>query len=387
MIKDDDGNVIYPMSAERKEKLIAYSRFNNIWRFISFIISLAVLSLLLFTGFSAKMRTWASRVKVKFFALWVFLIMFILVDYLLEFPFAVYRDFLVEKEFGFMNQTFWGWFGDGMKGLAVSMVLGIIPMFFFYWLIERTKKWWLWFSLGAIPFLVLLIVIAPVMISPMFNKFEPMKDKQLESQILALADKAGIEGSKVFEVDASKQSSKINAYVTGLFGTKRIVLYDTMIKDFTPSEIKFVMGHEMGHYVMHHVWWALAIIVVFIFIALWLTDKTIHRTIHRNRNRFKFEKLSDPASLPLVLIFVMIISFVFDPITNGYSRYIEHKSDIYGMNIADVSGNDAATAFDKLAVFNLSDPDPHPFIEFWFYDHPALKKRMEFVRNYHPTPN
>ncbi len=387
IIRDDKGEVIYPMSPERQEKQIAYSRFNNIWRFISFFISLGVLLIFLFTGLSAKLRDWTSGIKSKFLAIWAFMILFIIVDFIFEFPFSLYRDFLVEKEFGFMNQTFWGWFGDGMKSLAISMVLGIIPMFFFYRLVERTKKWWLWFSLGAVPFVVLMIVIAPVVISPMFNKFGPMQDKQLESQILAEAQKAGIEGSKVFEVDASKQSSKLNAYVTGLFGTKRIVLYDTMIKDFTPSEIKFVMGHEMGHYVMHHIWWGLLITLLFIAAALWLTNLTIHRVIHRYRKKFKFDKLSDPASLPLVLIFIMVISFVFDPVTNGYSRHIEHEADIYGMNISGVSGNVAATAFDKLGVFNLSDPDPHPFIEFWFYDHPALKKRMDFVRNYHPTPN
>ncbi len=387
IIENDKGEVIYPMSQERKEKLIAYSRFNNIWRFISFFISIGILLIFLFTGLSAKLWSWAEGVKGKFFAIWVFLILFVVVDFVFEFPFSLYRDFLIEKEFGFMNQTFWGWFGDNLKSLAITAVLGIIPMYFFYWLIDRTKKWWLWFSIGAIPFAVLMIVIAPVVISPMFNKFGPMKDKKLEAQLLAEAQKAGIQGSKVFEVDASKQSSKLNAYVTGLFGTKRIVLYDTMIKDFTPEEIKFVMGHEMGHYVMHHIWYGLAITLAFIIVALWLTNKTIHRVIHRYRKKFKFDKLSNPASLPLVLLFIMIISFVFDPITNGYSRYIEHQADIYGMNISGVPGNVAATAFDKLGVFNLSDPDPHPFIEFWFYDHPALKKRMDFVRHYHRTSN
>jgi STE24 endopeptidase len=257
-------------------------------------------------------------------------------------------------------------------------------MWFFYFLVERVKRWWLVFSIGAIPFMVFFIVIAPVVISPMFNKFEPLKDKQLESQILTLAGKAGIQGSRVFEVDASKQSSKVNAYCTGLFGTTRIVLYDTLIKGFTYDEISFVMGHEMGHYVMHHIWYGLLAGVLFIFVMLWLTDKSIHSIITRYRTRFKFDRLSDIASLPLVLLFLTVFSFVFQPVSNGLSRYDEHQSDIYGMKITGVSGETAATAFDKLSAYNLSDPDPNPIIEFWFYSHPALKKRMEFVRNYRP---
>ncbi|MFQ6009351.1 MAG: M48 family metallopeptidase [Candidatus Zixiibacteriota bacterium] len=216
----------------------------------------------------------------------------------------------------------------------------------------------------------------------MFNKFEPLKDKQLETQILALANKAGIEGSDVFQVNASKQSTKINAYVTGLFGTKRIVLYDNLIDNFEYDEIKFVMGHEMGHYVMHHVWWALLVAIVFIAFALWMTNKTIHPVINRFRARFGFDHLSDIASLPLVMIYLTLITFVFQPVTNAASRFMERQADKYGMDITDVSGEAAAIAFDKLSVFNLSDPDPHWLIEFWFYDHPALKKRMEFVRGY-----
>jgi Zn-dependent protease with chaperone function len=218
----------------------------------------------------------------------------------------------------------------------------------------------------------------------MFNVFEPLKDKHLEGEILALASKAGIEGSDVFQVDGSKQSSKINAYVTGLFGTKRIVLYDTMIDNFETDEIKFVMGHEMGHYVMNHIWWGLSIVVLFIAFAFWLVDKTIRPAIDRFKDRFGFDRLGDIASLPLVMVFISVISFFFNPITNGASRYWEHQADIYGMEITDVSGESAAIAFDKLSVFNLSDPDPHPIIEFWFYDHPTLKKRMEFVRGYRP---
>jgi len=374
----------YPMSPQRKAKLISYSRFVNIWRFVEFFLTLGILALILFTGFSAKLRDWAGAARKKFFIVWLFAVLLLIVDYLLNFPFHFYRSFMVENQYGFLNQSFVEWLGEDLLGLGISLVIVIIPVWFLYWAINKLKLWWLWIAVGAIPFMVFFIVIAPVVFSPLFNKFEPLKDKQLEAEILQLAAKAGIEGSDVFQVDASKQSSKINAYVTGLFGTKRIVLYDTMIDNFETDEIKFAMGHEMGHYVMNHIWKGLALAVVFIAFALWLAGKTLQPVINRFQNRFKFNHLGDIASLPLIMIFLTVLSFLFNPVFNSYSRYMERQSDKYGMDISEVSGEAAAVAFDKLSVFNLSDPDPNPVIEFWFYSHPALNKRINFVRNYQP---
>lgn len=380
---EENTQSLYPMSEERKENLIKYSQFNNIWRFVDFFVGLGILLLILFAGFSAKMRNWANKVKIRFFAVWVFLILFVIVDYLLNLPFNIYRSFIVESDYGFMNQTFLQWWGEDLLNLFISMVILIIPVWFLYKLINKYKKnWWLIFSIGAIPFAVLMIVIAPVVISPLFNDYESVKDKQLETKLLTLATKAGIEGADVFQVNASKQSTKINAYVTGLFSSKRIVLYDNLIDNFTYDEILFVMGHEMGHYVMNHIWWGLLVAILFILFSLWLMNKTIHRIINRFKDKFKFDSLGDMASLPLIVIFISVLSFLFQPVTNGMSRYMEHQSDIYGMDITQVDGETAAIAFDKLSVFNLSDPDPNPIIEFWFYSHPALQKRMAFVRGY-----
>lgn len=374
--------VEYPLTPERQQQLRSYARFVNIWRFVDFFVSIGLLALLLFTGLSARFRNWAGVARKRFWVTWLYLGIVTVVLYLLELPFDYYRGYVVESQYGFMNQTVAEWFLDTLKSLGLMLVFGIIPMWFVYFLINRVKRWWLVFSIGAIPLMIFFIVIAPVFIMPMFNKFEPLKDKQLETEILTEANKAGIEGSRVYEVDASKQSSKINAYVTGLFGTKRIVLYDTLIKGFTYDEIKFVMGHEMGHYVMHHIWWGLGMTILFIVFMLWLTDKTIHLAIIRFHTRFRFDRLGDIASLPLVMLFLSVFSFVFQPVSNGLSRYFETQSDRYGVTISGVSGDTAATAFEKLSAYNLADPDPSPLIEFWFYDHPALKKRIEAVRSF-----
>ena len=373
----------YPMDPERKAKLISYSRFVNIWRFVSFFITVGVLVLILFTGLSARLRTWAQRIiKQPFLALWVFLILFLLVDFLLNLPFDIYRGFLVESDYGFMNQTFGGWFGEKALGLLVSAVIVIVPVWLLYWAINRYRQWWLVFTIGAIPIAVLLIVIVPVVISPLFNDFVPIQDQELGGKLTGLAESVGIHDADVFQVNASKQSSKINAYVTGLFGSKRIVLYDTMIKGFTDEEILFVMGHEMGHYVKNHIFLGLGVAILFVGFMLWVANRTIQLFINRFHRRLGFDRVGDMASLPLIILFVTVLEFAFQPITNGYSRYQENVCDRYGIDITGVDGETAARAFDKLAVFNLSDPSPSPLIEFWFYDHPALEKRMAFVREY-----
>lgn len=379
----DQAEQLYPITPERRAKLAAYSQFKNIWLFIDFFLSLIILYLFLRTGLSAKIRDWSKKIRIPFFALWVYFGIYMLIYFLVEFPFTVYRYFLVEGEYGFINQTFGSWFSEELLTLGLTVLIGIIPIWFVFWLIKKSSRWWLWMTAGLVPFIVFAIVVAPVFIMPLYNDFVPLQDQQLKSEILSLADKAGIEGSDVFQVNASKQSSKINAYVTGLFGSERIVLYDTMIDNFSRNEIKFVMGHEMGHYVLNHIWTGVFISIFFIMFALWITDKSIHAVLKKNKNKFKIESLSDYASLPLLLLYLTVLSFLFQPLTNSISRYHEHQSDIFGMDISKVNGEDAARAFEKLSAYNLSDPDPHPFMEFWFYSHPALSKRIEFVRQYH----
>lgn len=374
------SNFVYPMSSERKEKLIAYSRFNNIWRFAGFFISVGILLLALYTGLSARFRKWAEAITRREFLISFFYFLFLMLFlFLINLPFDYYRSFVIEHRYSFSNQTVGAWFGETLKSEAVGFVIGFIVVLILYWLIKRFKRWWLIFAVGSIPFMAFMILIAPVVISPMFNKFEPIKSKELAAEMTALAAKAGIHNPDIFEVDASKQSSKVNAYFTGLFGTKRIVLYDTAIKNFTVNELKFIMGHEIGHYIKNHIWYGLLMAVVLIFIGGYLIDKFLPRLINRQSRILGFTHLSNIAGLPLLILFVTVFGFVAQPIMNGASRYFEYQADEYGMQISGVTGDEAATAFDKLSVFNLSDPEPSALIEFWFYDHPALIKRMENV--------
>jgi len=369
---------------DRSDRLASYSRFVNIWRIIRFVVGAGVLSLLLFTGLSARFRTWASIARHQFAVTWLYAVIFLVAHYLLILPFSIYRRFVVETDYGFLNQTFWQWWGDDLLNLALELLLAVVPIWLLYFTIRKYRRWWLAFTIVMAPVIVLLVAVAPVFVSPMFNKFEPLKDEALETEIRDLAVRAGIGDADIFQVDASRQSNRLNAYVTGVLGSERIVLYDTMIDNFTVDEIKFVMSHEIGHYVKRHIWWGLLVTVLFLGFAAWLTGRTIGSVIRRFRRQFGFDRLSDIASLPLLLLFASVILFLFQPITNAASREMERQADRFSMELSGASAETATSAFEKLSSHNLSDPDPHPVIEFWFYTHPALKKRIAFVQGYRP---
>jgi STE24 endopeptidase len=374
----------YPMTPERREMLLSYSRFKNIWRFAGFGIDVLIFLALVYTGLSGRLQKWAAAISHKRVLMYFFyFIFFLLVLYILYLPVDYYREFVVEHNYGFSNQTFAGWVVDGLKGQAVTLVVGFIGIFILYWLINRFRRWWFYLTIVSIPLAVLLIVIVPVVVAPMFNKFEPLKDKNLAREMAALASKAGIDDPDIFEVDASKRSKKVNAYYTGMFGTRRIVLYDNIIEALSVEELKFVMGHEIGHYKMRHIWKGLAIAVVFIFVGTFLMGKLLPGLIRRHGRKFGFDRLGNVASLPLIILFVTVFSFITQPIPNAISRHFEYNADEYGFKLSGVTVKDAARTFDKLSVYNLSDPDPPAIIEFWFYDHPAIDKRVENIKKLH----
>jgi len=221
----------------------------------------------------------------------------------------------------------------------------------------------------------MLVVIAPGGGNPVFNKFEPLKDQVLKQKLLEEASRAGIEGGRVYQVDKSKQTTTMNAYVTGLGPTKRIVLWDTLLAKMTHDEILAGMGHEMGHYVLHHVWQGLAWTITGSFFVLLLAQWAYERgTTDRG----------DPASLPLLLVIVSTISFFGAPIENGISRYYEHQADVFGLELTHL--NEAtASSFVKFAEDSKVNPNPSPFIEFWRYSHPSLQKRIDFALHYTPS--
>ena len=375
---------VYPVTPERRELLNKYSNFKLGWSVFYDILNWIILLAIVLTGVSFGLLKLAQRISQKGliqFLLYLFFLMF--VTTIVTWPFDFYRDFIIEHRYGLSNQSFGGWLGDWAKAFPVALIASAIVFGLLYFLIRRfPRRWWLWFSIGAIPIVIIMLIIVPVIVAPIFNKFTPLPEGQLKTEILNLADKAGIQGAKIFEVDASKQSKKLNAYVTGLFGTKRIVIYDTAIKAMTPDELLFVMAHETGHYVMHHVWIGAGMIILLIFICSWLAFKILPAFIRRYQNRLGFDNIGSFASLPLIILAFSVIGFFIQPVMNGVARTFEHQADKYGIKMTNFNSDAAAVAFDKLSAYNLSDPNPSPIVEFWFYDHPALQKRIDFVKSY-----
>jgi len=378
------ADTIYPITPERRELLNKYSNFSLGWSVFYDVLNWLLLLVVAFSGASFGLLKLAKRISGKRsvqFLLYLLFIMIVLT--IVTLPFDIYRDYMVEHQYNLSNQTLGAWLGDWAKAFPIGYIVSVIAAGFIYFLIRKfPRRWWLYFSIGAIPFVILMIVIVPVVVAPMFNKFEPLKDQQLKAEILDLAGKAGIEGADVFQVDASRQSKKLNAYVTGLFGTQRIVLYDTIINALSREELMFAMAHEMGHYVMHHVWYAVVMIILLLLLSTWLVARFLPAVIAKYRHRLGFDDIGSYASLPLIMLAISFISFFVQPVTNGVGRHFERKADRYGIEMTNLNREATKVAFEKLSAYNLSDPDPSPLVEFWFYDHPALNKRVAFVENY-----
>jgi Zn-dependent protease with chaperone function len=208
--------------------------------------------LILFSGFSARLHDWAhGAVRGWFPVLAVYAVLYLVTVYLLDLPLSWYQGFVRQHEFGLSNQSLGQWFGDSLKALLVMLLIGVATIWVPYLLLRRSpRRWWLCTALAAVPLLMLALLIQPVLIAPLFDDFGPMQDKAMEAEILALADRAGIDGGRVFEVNKSEDTEAVNAYVGGLFGTQRIVLWDTLLAKLDRDQVLVVMGHEMGHYVL-----------------------------------------------------------------------------------------------------------------------------------------
>ena len=378
----DSGPVAVP---EPSEKALRHARGGDWLWVIDQLWSLAIPGIILFAGFSAKIRDFARRIgRNWFFTIVAYFIAFTLITWVVGLPLSYYEGFVRPHAYGLSNQTFGKWAGDEVKAILVGLVAGSLLLWIPYLLVKKSpRRWWLWTSLVAIPITAFFMLIAPVVIDPLFNNFGPMKDKALEKQILNLASRAGIEGARVFEVDKSQDTNTVNAYVTGFGGSKRIVLWDTTIKKLDPDEVLFVMGHEMGHYVLGHVVRSIFFLAGLILVTLYAAYKLQAGLIARFSPRFGFTELADIASLPLVMVLIGVLSLAIAPVANGYSRWQEHEADRFGLEITR-DNHAAATAFVKLQQENLGVPRRGLLYTLWRADHPLLGERIDFCNAYHP---
>ena len=370
---------------EPTEQAKAYHRSGNVLWVLDTAWALVLPALLLWTGLSARMRDWARRAgRYWFFTVALYWILFTVITTVFDLPRAYYEGFVRQHAYGLSNQTLGKWTSDQLAGLAVALVIGALFLWVPYLLLAKSpRRWWIYTSLLAVPVILLIGLVQPVWIDPLVNRFGPMQDKSLEADILALADRAGIEGGRVFEVAKSEDTKALNAYVNGFGSTKRIVLWDTTLKALNRQQVLVVMGHEMGHYVLDHVWKLIGVLAVMIFVMLYAVQRIAATLIDRFSGRFGFTSLADVASLPLILVLFSAASLVINPAALAISRHFEHEADRFAVEITRDS-RAGASAFAIMQQENLAVPRPGRLYTWFRMSHPPVGERIDFFNDYRP---
>lgn len=362
------------------DPILRYSRIRYALFFASFFYSLACLLLILQLGIAARLRDTSIKIsRNKFFQVISFSAMFTLVFALLMLPFSLGSGFYVEHAFELSHQSLTDFLVEKLKGIGVSLVLNAIAMTIFFGVVRRFRVHWpliLWTI--CIPVFAFAIFAEPIIIDPIFNKFTPMADSNLKRKIMALAVKAKIPNAVILVADKSKQTNKMNAYVTGIGNSSRIVLWDSTISGLPEDQVLAVVGHEIGHYVLDHIYWGFGIVVLSVLLLVpfgYLGSNWFLSVLPR---RWQIGSLSDYAITPALLMLSLVAGFISMPLFNYVSRYQEHQADKYGLELTD-NRLAMANLFISFAQKNLSEPDPPAIIKFFLFTHPTLKERIEFA--------
>ena len=384
----------YTLTPERRAKAVAYSHSQYVLYFVGTLFSLCIYLFFWRAGIAVTFRNWARKVSSRHFVqCLIFVPLFVVAAMLLNLPLDYYSGFVLEHRFGLSTQGFASWLSDWGKSLLLVAVMGVLVAWIFYSVVRRSpRRWWFYFWLATIPLILGFMLIEPYVIEPLFFKFTPLANTHpvLVERIEGMLKHAGlsIPRARIFEMDASSRTNAIDAYVSGLGSSKRVVVWDTTLQKMGPDELLLVLGHETGHYVLHHIpkEFALdeAVALVFFLLGFYAANWLVERI----GMRFGIEGISDLASLPLVLVVLTFLVFLSSPLVNGISRHYEHQADQFGLevaygfvpdpNIAEIS------ALQILGNEDLGDPDPSPFIKFWLYTHPALEDRIRFAATYKP---
>src|SRR2546426_3993715 len=361
--------------ADKKARSDAYFE-GGYWLLLwDFLASAAVYVLLLAMGWSGRMRNLSERItRFKPLQTFLYWVQFLAVTSVIVFPFTVYRDFVREHAYGLATQTFGPWLGDKLKFLAVEIVLGGLFLIVIYGVLRRApRSWWIWGSAVTIVFQVFTAVIAPVYITPLFNKYTELDDPRVKHPILSMARANGIPASNVYVVDASRQSTRVSANVSGFLGTERITLNDNLLKRCTLPEIETAMGHEIGHYVLNHVYKQVLFFGVLTVLGFAFLRWAVARALTRWGGSLRVRGVDDVAALPLFALLISIYAFALTPITNTYIRTMEYEADIFGLNAAYQPDGEALI---DLKLGDYRKLDPGPVEEFVFFDHPSGRVRI-----------
>jgi STE24 endopeptidase len=363
------------LSPEKRARSDAYFEGGYWITLWGFLYGLGVAWLLLGIRLSAGMRDLAERITpFRWLQAWLYALQYILVTTVLSFPLAVYIDYFREHQYGLATQTFGPWLWDQSKALAIGLVLGGLALAVLYAVVRRAPQtWWIWGAVVALLFLGLGVALGPVFIDPIFNKYTELTDPTLRGPILSLARANGIPSEHVYVFDASRQTNKVSANVSGLFGTTRIALNDNLLRRASVPAVKAVMGHEMGHYVLHHVNKSLLFFGVVLVIGFAFLRWGFDRAVARWGAHWGVRGIADPAGLPLLAALFSLYAFVLTPVINTHVRTEEAEADIFGLNAAREPDGMAEAAMQLSEYRKLS---PGPVEEWMFYDHPSGRNRI-----------
>jgi len=343
-----------------------------LWDFLS---TIAVMWILLRFRLSMHMRDLAERItRVRALQTALYWVQFILFVSVITFPLTVYEGYFREHKYGLLNQTFGPWVREQAIMLAVSMVLGGILIVLLFELVRRLgKNWWVWGAVVSILFLTFVSLIAPVYIFPLFNKYTKLQDARIKDPILSMARANGIPATDVYEFDASRQSNRVSANVSGFAGTLRISLNDNLLNRCTLPEIETTMGHEMGHYVLNHAYKGVVMFGVVVVIGFAFLNWFISFDLSRWGETWGIRGMTDVAALPLAAIGFSVYFFLLTPVTNTVTRTMEFEADMYGLNSARQPDGEANV---DLMLGEYRKLDPGPVEEFVFFDHPSGRTRI-----------
>ena len=351
-------------------------RYNRVRRWLGigeFVLGLALLLALLMTGWTSWLRDLAYKGGGQnyAFAVLLYTVMLVLISKVVGLGLDYY-GFRLEQLYQLSNQKLRGWAWDEIKEFLVTAVLASVLVELLYFVIRQyPEHWWVVAWAGFLVVVVLLAQLAPVLLFPIFYKFEPLQDEELKIRLTRLGERAGTRVRGVYKWHLSEKSKKANAALTGLGNTRRIILADTLLADYSPDEIEAVLAHELGHHVYRHIPKGIAVQALVTFIGFWAANWWLHYAVDRWH---MFETLSDFANLPLLFLIFVVLSFVLMPAMNAFSRYNERQADRYAFENSNISS--FVSSMNKLADQNLAERTPSRWVEWLFYSHPAIARRI-----------
>jgi STE24 endopeptidase len=383
----------YTLSHDRYQKAIAYSRARYTLYFVFYISGALFLLLILRLGVAAKYR---DIVEAASGNRWIqgmlFIPLLLLTLDLLDLPLSICWHAL-SLRYEQSIQPWGSWLSDWAKGELLGTAFGIVVVLILFAVMRRSpRRWWIYFWFPAVLILLGMMVITPLVFDPIFNKFEPLGERhpELIASIEKLTAYAGvpIPPERMFMMVASRKTNAVNAYVTGLGASKRVVVWDTLIQKASKEETLFIVGHELGHYVLGHVFRGFLYGAAGLLLLLFLLFRGLHWTLGRWAQDWRIQGPEDWASFAVLLLLLQVLLFVSSPVVSGFRRVEEHAADVYGLEVIHGfipdSEEVAAHAFQVLGELDLADPNPPPFIKFWLYSHPPLAERLVFAHSYDP---